>query len=315
MRVLACLATLTALGGCAGHEPPPPVRGLLVAAIAGGSVLHVFPGTGAPSTRPVGGAANRDGAITWLGHSGFAVRLGGRTVLLDPMLSPTVETPLGIAPRRLASAPDVSVLDRLDAVLISHADIDHLDRPTLRRLAGRFPAAALVVPPGVGALVADLGFAAVHEIAPYGSRALGTVEVTAVPVHHYGRRDFVGVVRTPALGYALRVRGRRILFTGDTADGPSFAEIRRRLGRFDVALVPIGAYEPPAAFADVHATPEQAIRIATVLGARTAIAHHWGTFAFGPDTPADAVRRFLAAARAAGVRAIVPEVGETVRAR
>ena len=97
---------------------------------------------------------------------------------------------------------------------------------------------------------------------------------------------------------------------GDNAYFEGFGEIGRR-HEIDIALMPIGAYGPERYFADVHINPEDALLAASVLGARIAIGHHWGTFNLGAESPAEARSRFLAA-RAKGVKPMVLDVGQAV---
>lgn len=298
--------------GAADGLAPVPVRAVGVAAIGVGSVLHLYSDDGAPPVRPIAAIrANGEGAVTWLGHAGFWIRLAGRSILIDPVLSDRLDFLLPLGPRRVAAAPSVAAIERLDAVLITHADHDHFDLPTLRRLAERFPGARLVVPSGMAAARDDTGFAATVELEPGRRFDLGRLRLTPVPVYHYGRRDLVGLAPTPAVGWVVEGGGRRIFHSGDTAYGPAFRALGARHGRFDLALVPIGAYEPPALFRAVHASPEEAVTIALDLKARRAVGHHWGTFALGPESPGDASRRFVEAARGR-IEARVLAVGETV---
>ena len=121
----------------------------------------------------------------------------------------------------------------------------------------------------------------------------------------------IGLAPPPAGGWVIEGGGRRIFHSGDTGYGPAFRAIGARYGRFDLALVPIGAYEPRAFFGGMHATPEEAVAIAVDLRARRAIGHHWGTFALGPESPAEASRRFVEAGRGR-LDARVMAIGETL---
>ena len=291
---------------------PAPIRAAGMALVGTGAVLHLYGDEGAPAVRPiVARRAFRDGTVTWLGHAGFLIRLGGRSLLIDPMLSERLGFLLPLGPRRITPPPDLAGLDRLDAVAISHADHDHFDEPTLMALARRFPRARLVVPQGMGGGAERLGFATTIEAAIGRPVDLGGVRLTATAAHHFGRRDIVGLLRTPAVGWLVEGGGRRVFHSGDTGHGPAFRDLGVRHGPIDLALVPIGAYEPEAIFGDMHASPEDAVAIAVDVRARRAIGHHWGTFALGPERPAEATRRFVAAGRGK-VDARVVAIGETV---
>src|SRR5262245_5015577 len=102
--------------------------------------------------------------VTWIGHASALVELGGARVLIDP---------LG---RRRCTAPGP-----VDAVLITHAHVDHLNRWTLARLDR---GAALYVPRGAGRIVTDLGFRTVTEVEPGDQLAVGRLDLCAVPTRH-----------------------------------------------------------------------------------------------------------------------------------
>ena len=249
--------------------------------------------------------------LTWFGHSTFLLRLGGVTVMTDPVLFDHVGTgPFRL--RRLAPAlPDPALIERVDAVVVSHADFDHLDMPSLGWLADRFPNAVLYVPEGTARLVGRLPFARIVELPWYGSDRLGGVAITAVPAIHGVRRPPFGIDSMHWAGYVIEGAGRRVYFSGDTGAGTVFADIRRKLGRVDLAIVPAGAWAPRDFQAPYHVDPEEAIAIAETLGARRAIAMHWGTFALSPDPPEDQRARFLAAGTRQ-TRADVMRIGETI---
>jgi L-ascorbate metabolism protein UlaG (beta-lactamase superfamily) len=277
-------------------------------------VLHLYDGNGAPPVRRiVVERSNGEGEVTWLGHAGFRVNLGGRSILIDPHLSDGYDMPLlPIGPRRLARPPRIDAIDRLDAVVISHADRDHYDMATLQRLAERFPRAELVTPAGMGAIDDRHGFATVREVAMWRTHRIGGLKLMPTPAYHYGRRNLIGLAPTPAAGWVIEGGGRRIFHSGDTGYGPIFTRIGARFVRFDLALVPIGAHAPRTLFGAVHASPEEAVVIARDLRARHAIGHHWGTFALGIDSPAEDARRFVEAGRGT-LDADVLDIGETVK--
>jgi N-acyl-phosphatidylethanolamine-hydrolysing phospholipase D len=313
--VAACVLAVS----CAGIDPdyddhlqPRPFRDITTAGVGLGAVLGLHPRTGKPDVRPLSPQAFRDNSLTWLGHSSFLINVGGRSLLLDPLFTNRPEIPVPIRPRRISQVPPgLDRLHRLDAVVISHADHDHLDLPTLRMLAARFPDARLLLPAGTERLAEKSGFRNRSHLDVYETVRLGRLALTTLPARHYARRDVVGLNRGLAFGWEIAAPGRKIYFSGDTGHGPVFDEIRRRRGRFDIALVPIGGYAPAAAFEDVHASPEEAVAIAATLGAPIAVGHHWGTFGFGLESPQQARDRFLSAQTRA-VKPVALDIGETM---
>ncbi len=292
-----------------------PVKDVGVVAVGLGAALNLRSRKGKPEVRALSKDANGENKLTWIGHSSFLLRLGKSSILLDPIFSDHIQLPIPIRPKRITPVPlNTDDITQLDAVVISHEDYDHFDMPTLRELSARFPKAKLFVPRGTVALAAKTGFTHIVDLGEYESKRVGEITYTALPAYHYGRRDMVGINRTLAVGWELKTNQHKLYFSGDTGYGPAFREIRRLRGPYDTALVPIGAYKPAFLYNDIHATPEQAIKIASDLGAPVAIPHHWGTFIFGVEEPGEASSRFIAAATT-DVTPRVLSIGETISLR
>jgi len=256
-------------------------------------------------------AENAQLAVTWIGHATTLIRLGDQWVLTDPALTEDIGPGPVRVERLVPPRPGIADLPPIDIIVISHADYDHLDVPSLRRLAWRNPDTTVYVPLGTGPLVRLAGFRDVHELDWFQSAQHGDVTVETVPAIHGVRRPPYGLNSMLWAGWILEVDGTRVYFAGDTGFGSVFADIRRRSGPVDVALVPIGAWSPRWFQESFHVSPDQALEIAGILGARTAIGIHWGTFPLSEEAPIEQRRRFLAAA-GHGVRAIVPRIGETL---
>ncbi|MGH6923176.1 MAG: MBL fold metallo-hydrolase [Propylenella sp.] len=249
--------------------------------------------------------------MTWIGHATALIRMGDRWVLTDPAMTRSVG-PAPFRVSRLAPArPSIEELPPIDAILISHGDHDHLDWPTLRRLARRNPDATVFVPLRNAPLVEAAGFRDVRELDWYERDRLGDLEIVAVPAKHGLRRPLLQLNAMLWGGYVLRHRGSALYFAGDTGFDTFFQDMRRRVGPVDVALVPIGAYEPRDLQKDFHTTPEEAAEIGRTLGARIAIGVHWGTFPLSADAPVEQKSRFLAAT-GRGVSTRTLRVGETL---
>ena len=192
------------------------------------------------------------------------VELGGVRLLTDPVLRP------GFAHiRRHAAPPAPDVAEHVDAVLISHLHLDHLDVRSLRRLDG---SVRLLVPPGAGAFLRGKGFPHVEELAPGQSQDVGGVVVVATPAVHDGRRwPFWGPLGIP-IGFLLR-GARSVYFAGDTDLFEGMDGLEPDL---DLALLPVWGWGPR--LGPGHLTPERAARAAQLLRPRMAVPIHWGTF-------------------------------------
>jgi L-ascorbate metabolism protein UlaG (beta-lactamase superfamily) len=226
--------------------------------------------------------------VTMINHSTLLIQQCGGNILTDPVWSERVSPFSSIGPRRRRD-PGVRFddLPRIDIVLLSHNHYDHLDLATLRRLADRGQS-QFIVPCGVARWLQSRGIGPVHELDWGDSLPTGSTTVHSVPAMHFSARGLFDRNRTLWCGYLIEATDRIIYFAGDTGFGEHFAQIRERFGAPRLALLPIGAYEPRWFMAPVHMAPDEAIRAHEILGAKTSIAIHHGTFQLadeGIDTP------------------------------
>ncbi len=229
--------------------------------------------------QPVGIA---DTALTWVGHATYLMRTSGRCVLADPVWSHRIP---GV-PRRL-TPPGVafSELPAVDAVVISHNHYDHLDAPTVRRLPRNTP---FLVPLGLRSWFTRRGFTDVTELDWWSATEVAGLRFDFVPAHHWSRRSPWDGCRSLWGGWVITgPDGTRLYHAGDSAYGPNFAEIGRACPGIDVAMLPIGAYEPRWFMKGVHMNPEEAVGAVADLGAARLASMHWGTFALTPEPPAE----------------------------
>jgi N-acyl-phosphatidylethanolamine-hydrolysing phospholipase D len=217
--------------------------------------------------------------LTWIGHSTFLVQVNGLNVLTDPHFTERA-SPVGWAGPRRHSAPGLALEDLppVDVVVISHNHYDHLDEGSVRRLARRHPAALFAAPLGLRRWLARRGVARAIELDWWQAHAEGGWTMTAVPAQHFSGRTPTDRNRTLWCGWVLETGGRRLYFAGDTGYSPDFADIGARFAPIDLALIPIGAYDPRWFMRPVHVNPEEAVRIHRDVGARWSVGMHWGTF-------------------------------------
>lgn len=237
--------------------------------------------------------------VTFIGHSSFFVQMGGKNILIDPNFARWIF----VLKRLRRPGLRLRDLPPIDAVLVSHAHFDHLNRPSLRAIArlsrrnsGKRP--TIIVPRHVRDLVSDLGYGRILELDWWQSVALCSLEITLVPSRHWGAR----VVRDTHRGYGgfvLRAGKHSLYHAGDTAYFEGFREIGERL-KPDVALLPIGAYHPDS-FRRVHTSPEDAVQAFLDLGANWMVPMHYGTFRLSYEPVDEPVPRLLADAKRRGI--------------
>jgi N-acyl-phosphatidylethanolamine-hydrolysing phospholipase D len=253
--------------------------------------------------------------MTWVGHSTLLVQLGHASFLTDPTWSSTASPVSFAGPRRFV-APGLAVdaLPAIDFVLVSHNHYDHLDLETLETLSARDPRTRFIVPLGNGALLREAGIESVDEL-DWGERlALGAVEIHCLPAQHWSQRGLRDRRRALWSSWAVTSADRRFYFAGDSGYFDGFAAIGKALGPFDLAALPIGAYEPQAMMRPSHLDPEQAVQAGRDLAAQRLVGIHFGTFDLSDEPLDEPPRRFRAAAGAAGYAetdAFVLRIGET----
>jgi N-acyl-phosphatidylethanolamine-hydrolysing phospholipase D len=181
-------------------------------------------------------------------------------------------------------APGVALEDLppIDLVLLTHDHYDHLDEPTVRRLAAEQAGATWIAPLGMRRWLSARGIRRVHELDWWAQCERDALRITCLPAQHFSGR---GVRRNRALwcGWSLEAAAHRVCFAGDTGLHPAFREIGERLGPFDVTILPIGAYDPRWFMAPVHMDPDDAVtafRELTVAHTKRCrmVGMHWGTF-------------------------------------
>jgi L-ascorbate metabolism protein UlaG (beta-lactamase superfamily) len=232
-------------------------------------------------------------SVIWIGHASALVDIDGHRVLIDP---------LG---RRRCQA-----VGTYDAVLITHAHVDHLNRWTLKALEKGVP---LVVPRGAGPVVADLGFAEVREVEPGDHVTIGGLDIVAVPTRHDHGRWRKGDAPVAA-GYVIFKDGVAVHHAGDVdmSDFAVFEEIGREF-RLDATLLPIGGMLPVwyyrmrrgALDRGVHIDPDTALEVAQILGAGRMVPVHWGTVNLRLGPPSAPKRRLTQVAAEAGLDHLV----------
>ena len=201
--------------------------------------------------------------VTYVGHATVLIELDGIRLLTDPVLRKRIGHL-----HRHGAAPDASVREGVDAVLISHLHHDHLDRPSLRMLD---PAISVIAPLGAEPVLRRAGRGDVVELAPGDETQLGPIRIAATEAEHHGQRHPLGP-SAATIGFEI-TGSRRLYFAGDT---DIFEGMEAMAGDLDLALLPIWGWG--TSLGAGHLDPESAATAASLLQPRVAIPIHWGTF-------------------------------------
>src|SRR5690606_10280794 len=242
-------------------------------------------------------AAPGEPTVTWIGHATVLLQMGGKNILTDPQFSERAFPVQWMGPRRKVPLPiTIAGLPPIDIVVISHSHYDHLDRGSVLALAARDDPPLFLVPLGLEGWFRELGIDRVRAFDWWESIDVDGVVASFVPAHHWSARTLFDRNRTLWGGWVLRGDDLSAWFAGDTGYSRDFVEIGRRFGGFDLALIPVGAYEPRWFMADYHVDPDEAVQVHLDVGARYSIGIHWGSFELTDeslDAPIDALARAL----------------------
>lgn len=250
--------------------------------------------------------------VIWLGHSSYYIQLGGKRILLDPILSDHA-APLSFLNQAFAGTSIYTAEDipEIDYLLISHEHWDHLDYPTAESLKEKVD--HVVCPLGIGTYFEMWGYAAnkISEGDWYDQFDFDDgINIQLLPARHYSNR-LLKQNQTLWAGFALISAERKLFFSGDSGYGPHFSEIGRMFGGFDLAALDAGQYDER--WANIHMTPEEAVMAAKDLKTDTLIPAHVGRFSISRHAWDEPFTRIAAASGDEAFQLLTPQIGEPVR--
>ncbi|HUC44859.1 MAG TPA: MBL fold metallo-hydrolase [Candidatus Sulfotelmatobacter sp.] len=246
--------------------------------------------------------------VTWIGHASFLVQTSEGTVLVDPVFSSRIA---GTIPRHGKAGLEAKDLPAIDAIAVTHNHYDHLDAASIGALPRRSP---VLVPEGLGRWFRKRRFADVREMRWWDRVTVGGLRITFVPARHWSRRRPWDTNTSWWGGYVIQAEGSTIYHAGDSAAFDGFATIAQRFRSIDLAMIPIGAYQPAWFMEWFHMNPEQAGEAFLTLGAKAMVPMHWGAFRLTDEPlrePVERLRKWWATKRPTG-KLHVMAVGETI---
>jgi L-ascorbate metabolism protein UlaG (beta-lactamase superfamily) len=239
--------------------------------------------------------------VTFVGHSTFLIQTAAGNIVTDPMYSERAGPLNAIGPRRVRR-PAVALEDlpHISLILLSHNHYDHCDLPTLRNLAKRFDP-LVVTPLGNARLVRSAGIRRVEELDWWQDAKQAPLPITLTPAHHFSARTPFDRNRALWSGFLVSAGSKRIWFAGDTAYAPFLRDVGARFGPIDLALIPIGAYEPRWFMHAVHMNPEEAVQAHLDVRSIASIGMHFGTFRLTSEAIDEPLRALERARAARGI--------------
>src|SRR3954470_4282906 len=241
----------------------------------------------------------------YVGHASWLIQTAGLNILFDPVWSERA-SPFSFAGPKRHNAPGIAFekLPKIDIVLVSHGHYDHLDIPTLSRLAARY-APRVITPLGNDVTMTSADSSIRAEAYDWGDRVeLGNgVAATLVATRHWTARGMFDRNKCLWASFVLETPAGKLYVVGDSGygDGGHFRRVRDAHGDIRLAILPIGAYEPRWFMKDQHMNPEDAVKALKDCGARQALASHHSTFQLTDEAIDGPAKGLATALDAAGV--------------
>ncbi len=232
--------------------------------------------------------------VYFVNHSTFLIQVGKVNMLTDPIWSKRCSPFQFSGPARLRP-PGITFEDlpEIHLVLISHNHYDHLDKNTVKRLIKEHNP-SFITTLGVEKYLMKLGAKNAFGLDWWENSKFKNLIISCTPANHFSSRGLFDRDQTLWGGFNINANGKNIYYVGDTGYSDIFKEIPKKIGKINLALIPIGAYSPEWFMGPIHVTPEQAIQIHKDVSSEQSIAMHYGTFPLAEDAPASAIKRLKA---------------------
>lgn len=249
----------------------------------------------------------------WYGHSVVFLHLGGKNILIDPMLGPDT-TPISPFPTKRFSENTLDLIDdfpQIDLILFTHDHYDHLDFASIQKL--KLKTERYYVALGVKRHLASWGVDPdlITEFDWWDSKDFDDIRITFTPTQHFSGRGLNDRMKTLWGGWAFKTPTENIWFSGDGGYGGHFREIGKRLGPFDFAFMECGQYNHD--WHPVHLFPAEAIQAAIDAGAKKAMPVHWAGFDLSyQHTWSEPAEQFVRAARELEFVFTLPQLGQII---
>ncbi len=263
---------------------------------------------------------NMQPAMTFIGHITVLAQIGGLNILTDPVFSERCFPVQWAGPKR-QSPPGMKLdqLPHIDVVLLSHNHYDHMDERSLKALAKQAGGPPLIICPlGHKHWFKRWGIPHVQELDWWDTHVIDATAhslrtpITLTPAQHWSARTATDALQSLWGGFAVLSPDCHLFFAGDTGYSPDFKDIRKHFAHehsadkgdgFDIALLPIGAYEPRWFMKDQHVNPAEAVQIFQDLGCKRAMGVHWGCFQLTDEALDEPPRALALSRQAAGLSA------------
>ena len=256
--------------------------------------------------------------VLWYGHSSYLLHLGGKNILIDPLLENAAASPVWFINTPF-SGTGVFTLDdvpqTIDLLLITHDHYDHLSKRTLKKIAKHKTVRHIITPTGVGKYLKHYGFSEniIHQTDWGDTTKID--DILSVDTHtarHFSGRGMFNKNKSLWASYVLHYGDKKIFIGGDSGYGKHFQQIGEQYGKMDWAFLENGQYD--AGWREIHAFPEQTFQEALDLKATVLFPVHNSKYKISYhawDTPMKDLWA-IHQKNPQAVRLITPKIGEIV---
>lgn len=247
----------------------------------------------------------------WYGHSVVFMNIGGKNILIDPMLGPDT-TPIAPMPSKRFAENTLALIDdfpEIDVLLITHDHYDHLDYASIQKL--KLKTKKYFVALGVKRHLVCWGIDPdiITEFDWWDAQKLNDITITFTPTRHFSGRGLTDRLKSLWGGWAFKTPTENIWFSGDGGYGKHFKEIGQRLGPFDFAFMECGQYNDD--WHPIHMFPKESVQAAIDGQVAKAMPVHWAGFDLSYQHAwAEPVEDFVKAAIVNNVSYLTPTLGE-----
>ena len=247
----------------------------------------------------------------WYGHSVGLLKIGGKNLLVDPMLGPDTSPIAPMTTKRFSdnALAIIDSLPKIDAVLYTHDHYDHIDLKSVKKLMPKVD--KWFVGMGIGRHLErwKIPSSNITEFDWWQDLDFDGVKITYTPSRHFTGRGPFDRQKTLWGGWTFKTNELNIYWSGDGGYGEHFKEIGKRLGPFDHAFMENGQYNE--LWRQIHFHPEESVQAALDVNAKVATPVHWGGFALALHPWKEPIERFTAEAEKKGLALSIPRIGES----
>ena len=254
--------------------------------------------------------ADSEPNFIWYGHSVLLMKLGGKKILIDPMLGPDAAPIAPFATKRFSdnTLDLIDQLPDLDLIIYTHDHYDHLDLASLQKLKTK--CSNFYVALGVGRHLEKWGINSsnITEFDWWDSAEFENIKITFTPSRHFSGRGPFDRAKSLWGGWVFETNVHKIYWSGDGGYGDHFKEVGEKFGSFDIGFMECGQYN--WRWHAIHMYPEEAVWAAQDANVKAAIPVHWAGFALAMHHWKDPIERFVNEAKSKELTIATPQIGE-----